>query len=96
MTQALQDRIRPRPSSESAPTGTTKVEITLSIKPELMAILQGMASESHQTLDAVFTTALALYRASLNALAEGKHIGYTSSPDDLEVEFIGFVELGEK
>jgi hypothetical protein len=69
--------------------GTLNTEITLSVTPGLMAIIQQIARDSRLPLDEVFTRAIALYQTSLKANAEGKHVGYASSTDGLEVEFTG-------
>ena len=68
--------------------------MTLEVTPEMMATLQQMARDSGQSLDVVFTRAIALYRATLKANAEGKHVGYSASSDDLEVEFTGLTDPG--
>jgi hypothetical protein len=63
--------------------------ITLEVTPEMMATLQQISRDSRQPLDVVFTRAIALYQAALRANAQGKHVGYSASPDALEVEFTG-------
>ncbi len=68
--------------------------ITLEVTPEMMATLQQIARDSKQPLDMVFTRAIGLYRETLRAAAEGKHIGYAASPDALDVEFTGLVDSG--
>ncbi len=80
----------PRSRGTSAPTST----ITLEVTSEMMTTLQQMASDSGQPLDVVFTHAIALYHAAMRATAGGKHIGYASSPDGLEVEFTGIDGAG--
>ncbi len=67
------------------------VVISMNATPQMMAVLEQMSQESGQPLDVVFTQAIALYRAALNVTAEGKHLGYTTSPDALEVEFTDIV-----
>lgn len=67
----------------------TPPAITLDVTPEMEATLHQIARESGQPLDIVFTKAIALYRAALNANNEGKHVGYASSADSLDVEFTG-------
>jgi hypothetical protein len=68
---------------------TMNTEITLSVTPGLMAAIQQIGRESRLPLEEVFTRAIALYQTSLKANAEGKYVGYASSPDGLEVEFTG-------
>jgi hypothetical protein len=63
--------------------------ITLEVTPEMMRTLERMSRDSGQPLDVVFTRSIALYQAALRATAEGKHVGYSASPDVLEVEFTG-------
>jgi hypothetical protein len=70
-------------------TATPPPPITLEVTPEMMRTLERMSRESGQPLDVVFTRAIALYQGALSATAEGKHVGYTTSPDALEVEFTG-------
>lgn len=73
---------------------STPPQIILGVTPEMMATLQEMARESNQPLDVVFTRAIALYRATLTAASEGKHIGYATSADSLDVEFTGLTDTG--
>jgi hypothetical protein len=68
--------------------------ITLNVTPPMMAMLEQISIDSHLPLERVFTKAIALYRAALTAQAEGKHVGYTDSPDELEVEFTGITNDG--
>jgi hypothetical protein len=72
-------------------SGTFTPQITLDVTPEMMATLQEIARDSKQPLEAVFTRAIALYQAALRATADGKHVGYATSPDALDVEFTGLV-----
>ena len=69
---------------------TLNTAITLNVTPGMLVILEQMALDSHQPLEVVLTRAIALYRAALDAKADGKHIGYSGSPEGLEVEFTGF------
>ena len=70
-------------------TYTPPPPITLDVTPEMMATLQQISRDSRQPLDVVFTRAIGLYQAALRATANGKHVGYSASPDALEVEFTG-------
>ena len=63
--------------------------ITMEVTPQMMATLQRISRDSKQPLDVVFTKAIGLYQATLQATAEGKHVGYSASPDALDVEFTG-------
>ena len=74
--------------------GLYNSSITLSVSPEMMAAIQQIARDSRQPLEEVFTRAIALYQASLKAAVEGKHVGYASSTDGLEVEFTGLIAPG--
>jgi len=76
--------------------GTSAPPITLIVTPEMMETLEGIARDSNQPLKEVFTKAIALYRAALRASAEGKHVGYATSPDALEVEFTGLDDAGRR
>jgi hypothetical protein len=75
-------------------SGTFTPPLTLDITPEMMTTLEQLARDSKQPLDAVFTRAIALYQAALRATTEGKHVGYASSPDSLDVEFTGLAGPG--
>jgi hypothetical protein len=77
-------------------TYTPPPPITLEVSPEMMATLQGLANKSGQRLDVIFTKAIALYQAALQAADQGKHVGYTGSPDALDVEFTGFTGPEER
>ena len=79
-----------------AAIGTYTPPITLQVTPEMMATLEQITRDSKQSLDEVFTRAIALYRATLKATAEGKHVGYAASPDALDVEFTGLAGPGER
>ncbi|HWE37924.1 MAG TPA: ribbon-helix-helix domain-containing protein [Isosphaeraceae bacterium] len=68
--------------------------ITLEVTPEMMAALEKLARDSEQPLTEVIRRSLALYRAALDAIAEGKHVGYATSPDSLDVEYTGIVGEG--
>jgi hypothetical protein len=74
--------------------GTSTLPLTLDVTPEMMKTLEQIARDSKQPLEAVFTRAIALYQAALKATAAGKHVGYASSPDSLEVEFTGLASPG--
>jgi hypothetical protein len=63
--------------------------ITLEVTPEMVATLREISRDAKQPLDVVFTRAIALYQAALRATAEGRHVGYATSPDALDVEFTG-------
>jgi len=73
-------------------TSTQSPSITLEVTPEMLATLQEISRDSRQPLDVIFTRAIALYRAALRATAEGKHVGFATSPDALEVEITGLTE----
>ena len=92
-------RMRGRPSPMpiiARGSGMATPSITLDVTPEMMATLQQLARDSKQPLEAVFTRAIALYQAALHATAEGKHVGYATLPDALDVEFIGLVTPRER
>ena len=72
-------------------THTPPPIITMEVTPQMLATLQQMSRDSGQPLDVVFTRAIGLYHAALKAAAEGRHVGYASSPDALEAEFTGLV-----
>jgi hypothetical protein len=73
-------------------SNTSTPSITMEVTPEMMATLQQIARDTKQPLESVFTRAIALYHAALQATDEGKHVGYAASPDGLEVEFTGLVD----
>lgn len=76
------------------PTTHGSGTFTLDVTPEMMMTLEQLARDSQQPLAAVFTRAIALYQAALQAAAEGKHVGYATSPDSLDVEFTGLAGTG--
>ena len=63
--------------------------ITLDVTPDMLRTLQDMSAESGRPLPDLMTRAISLYGAALRAIAEGKHVGYSQTPDGLEVEFTG-------
>ncbi len=75
-------------------SGTSTPPITLDVTPEMLTTLEHLARDSKQPLATVFTRAIALYQAALKAAAEGKHVGYATSPDSLDVEFTGLADPG--
>lgn len=77
-------------------SATSTQPITLEVTPGMLATLQKIARDSKQPLEAVFTRAIALYQAAVQATAEGNHVGYAASPDALDVEFTGLVGSGER
>lgn len=68
--------------------------LTLNVTPEMMRGLEQLARDSKQPLESVFTRALALYREVIRVSDEGKHVGYATSSDALDVEFTGLTDLG--
>ena len=71
--------------------GAQGAVISMNATPQMLAVLQEIAQESGQPLDAVFTQAIALYRAALRVTAEGKHLGYAASASALEAEFTDLI-----
>jgi hypothetical protein len=71
--------------------GTFNSAITLSVPPDMMEAIQQISHDSRLPVEAVITRAIALYQISLKAISEGKHVGYTSTDDRLEVEFTGLI-----
>ena len=65
--------------------------ITFDATPQMMGVLQQLTQDSGQPLDVVLTQAIALYRVALQVAAEGKHLGYATSADALDVEFTDLV-----
>jgi hypothetical protein len=63
--------------------------ITFELSPSMFAMLQQLSAESGQPIEGVFDRAIALYKASLDALQRGKHVGVAGEPDALETEFVG-------
>jgi hypothetical protein len=53
-----------------------------------------LAHDSGQPLNVVFTRAIGLYKAALQATGEGMHVGFAESPDALDVEFTGLAGPG--
>ncbi len=64
-------------------------DITFELSPEMFETLQQLAIASGQPIEGVFDRAIALYKASLDALREGKHVGVAGRPESLETEFVG-------
>jgi predicted transcriptional regulator len=71
-------------------------QITFELSPEMYTILQKLAAASGQSLDGVLNRAIALYKASLDALHEGKHIGVAGRPESLETEFVGLTPTASR
>ena len=65
--------------------------ITFDATPQMMGMLEQLTRDSGQPLDVVLTQALALYRVALQVTSEGKHFGYATSADALDVEFTDLV-----
>jgi hypothetical protein len=68
--------------------------ITFEISPEMFAMLRQLSAASDQPIEGVFDRAIALYKASLDALREGKHIGVADQAESLDTEFIGLIPSG--
>ncbi len=83
-------------SSVASAFGLTKkrlgppITITMTVTPEMLAVIEDMGRDSGQPLELVFEQAIALYRAALTAHRDGKHVGLARSSDALDVEFTGF------
>jgi hypothetical protein len=71
------------------------IGITLQITPEMMTTLEQIARDSNQPLEDVFTRAIALYQGALKATVEGKHVGWATDPEGLEVEWTGITASEE-
>lgn len=69
-------------------------EITFVLSPEMFATIQQLAVASGQPIEGVFDRAIALYKASLDALREGKHVGFADRAESLETEFVGLTPAG--
>lgn len=66
-------------------------EITMTVSPQMLAVIEQLGRDSGQPLELVFEQAIALYRAALRVASEGKHLGYATSADALEVEFTDLI-----
>jgi hypothetical protein len=64
--------------------------ITLDLSPEAIDVLSQLLNQTHDRPDDLFRKALALYKIAQDAHREGKAVGFASSPDALETEFVGF------
>ncbi len=64
-------------------------EITFVLSSEMFTTLQQLAAASGQPIEGVFNGAIVLYKVSLDALREGKHVGVAERPESLETEFVG-------
>ena len=87
----VQDR---REAGNSLSREMSAAKVTLELTPEFYAILEQLMRDTRQTLDEVFTKAIALYKATVDFKREGKHVGVTDEAEKLDTEFVGFGNEG--
>jgi hypothetical protein len=68
-----------------------KIQMVLEMSPETSQLVHEMARESSGSTSDVFSKALALYKASLDAVREGRAVGIVDDPAKLDVEFLGLM-----
>ncbi len=64
-------------------------EVTFEITPEFYAALEQLMRETQQDLEDVYWKAIALYKTVVDLKRQGKHVGVTDDPANLDREFVG-------
>jgi hypothetical protein len=96
-----EDQIPPSPSysavKQQSPTSThgdseppTYLRIVIDLPPEAAREIKHLVRGTGDDLPDLFRKALGLYKASKEAVKEGKFVGMAESEDSLETEFVGF------
>jgi hypothetical protein len=82
---------------QQSPTGThgdpeppTYLRIIIDLPPQAAREIKQLVRETGDDLPDLFRKALGLYKASKEAVKEGKFVGIAGSEDSLETEFVGF------
>lgn len=75
---------------DQAAHGISGGKVTLDLSPEALDLLTRLMEQTKDTPEDFFRKAFALYKAALDAHAEGKAVGVAPSPEALETEFVGF------
>ena len=87
----VQDR---REAGNSLSREMSAAKVTLELTPEFYAELEQLMRDTRQTLDEVFTKAIALYKVTVGYKREGKHVGVAESEENLDREFVGLGSPG--
>ena len=69
---------------------TNRVERKLVMTPEASQLLADLAEETGTTESDVLRMAIGLFKAAVDSKREGKHLGIATSPEGLDIEFIGY------
>lgn len=69
---------------------TTSVVRNLTMTPEANEYLADLAQETGLSEGDVLRLALGMFRTAVDARGQGKHVGVASTPDVLDIEFVGF------
>jgi hypothetical protein len=73
-------------------TGTVRPRVVrnLDMTPEANELLVNLAQEADLSEGDMLRLALAMFKTALDAKRQGKHVGVASTPDVLDIEFVGF------
>jgi hypothetical protein len=77
-------------SSHGESEPPTYLRIIIDLPPEATREIKQLVRETGDDLPDLFRKALGLYKASKEAVKEGKFVGIAGTEDSLETEFVGF------
>lgn len=77
------------PSHEA--TTRTRVVRAIAMTPEANELLTGLARETGLSEGDVLRLALGLFKVASEARRRGQHVGIASTPEALDLEFVGFL-----
>lgn len=86
---AVAERAVTVPASQR--TSDTDIRMIMTASPELWAQIERLAADTRSTPSEVFTRALTLYRAAVDAAWQGKKVGFAATADVLDREVVGLV-----
>ena len=69
---------------------TARIERNLVMTPDADKFLANLAHSTGLSEGDVLRLALGMLRVAVDARAQGKHVGVASSPEDLDIELVGF------
>ncbi|HZW30440.1 MAG TPA: hypothetical protein VFF52_06995 [Isosphaeraceae bacterium] len=73
-------------------TPTTRVVRELVMTPAASELLTGLAQATGTTEGDVLRLALGMFKVAVDSRKEGKHVGIATSPEALDIEFVGFLK----
>jgi hypothetical protein len=71
-------------------TAKARVVKNLVMTPGADELLADLADRTDSSEGNVLRLALGMFKTALDAKEQGKHVGVTSTPEVLDVEFVGF------